>query len=70
MSLLAFDNKKESPVGGLLDNAQRQKVANSKLSKLLKTLLYTQKQLEEKVHFPQLTEENLTTGKLVLPEKK
>jgi len=69
MALLAFENQLASPVGNLLDNAQRQKTASElnaailtsqcqekdpKLPALLKMLLWSQQQLDEKANFPKM----------------
>ncbi|KAJ3068942.1 hypothetical protein HDU98_007958 [Podochytrium sp. JEL0797] len=78
MSLLAFDAvSNTSPVAGLLDYSQRLKVAgelnaaileaqcqerNPKLPSLLKMLVWSQNQLEERCTFPKI--KNLVTAEL------
>ncbi|KAJ3403249.1 phosphatidylserine decarboxylase [Chytriomyces confervae] len=77
MSLLAFDPSQPSPVAALLDYSQRLKTAgelnaailksqcqerNPKLPALLKMLVWSQNQLEEKVTFPKIR--NLVTASL------
>ncbi|KAJ3296913.1 Glucose-induced degradation complex subunit [Rhizoclosmatium sp. JEL0117] len=77
MSLLAFDASQGSPVAGLLDYSQRLKTAgelnaailkaqcqerNPKLPSLLKMLVWSQNQLEERVTFPKI--KNLVTAEL------
>jgi hypothetical protein len=78
MALLAFESK-NSPVGDLLDFAQRQKIASElnasiltsqcqekdpKLPSMLKMLMWAQNQLSTKVDFPKIT--NLETGEFDL----
>ncbi|KAI8616883.1 CTLH/CRA C-terminal to lish motif domain-containing protein [Chytriomyces sp. MP71] len=77
MSLLAFDPSQPSPVAGLLDFSQRLKIAgelnaailksqsqerNPKLPALLKMLVWSQNQLEEKATFPKIR--NFVTAEL------
>lgn len=83
MALLAFNDAKSSPVGCLMENAQRQKTASElnaailqsqcvekepRLIMLVKTMLWSQGQLEEKCTFPMLTD--LVTGQLSEPGAK
>jgi len=81
LALLAFDKPETSPYGELLNTSQRQKVASevnsallemedeestSKLSSLLKLLLWAQDELDRsKVKYPKLT--NLVNGTLQDP---
>ncbi|KND01575.1 uncharacterized protein SPPG_09111 [Spizellomyces punctatus DAOM BR117] len=80
MALLAFEDTSVSPVGYLLDHAQRQKTASElnaailtaqcqekdpKLPSLLKMLVWAQNQLEEKMLFPKIR--NLVTAELEAP---
>eukprot|EP01095_Lingulamoeba_sp_RSL-Kostka_P005157 TRINITY_DN164_c0_g2_i3.p1 TRINITY_DN164_c0_g2~~TRINITY_DN164_c0_g2_i3.p1 ORF type:complete len:222 (-),score=67.26 TRINITY_DN164_c0_g2_i3:463-1128(-) len=75
MALFAFseENQSDSPVGELLSNNQRQKIASklnsailqsqcqdkdSKLPTFLKLLTFSQNRLEEKVKFPKLNLDN------------
>ena len=80
IALLAFNDAKASPVGDLLDVAQRQKTASelngailesqcldkeSRLPGLLKLLLWSQGQLDEKCSsYPRIVD--LATGQLSL----
>lgn len=79
MALLAFEDSSQSPVGDLLNHVQRQKTARElnaailtsqsqekdpKLPSLLKMLVWTQAQLDEKVVYPRI--KNLTTAELVV----
>ncbi|KAJ3344812.1 hypothetical protein HDU91_000105 [Kappamyces sp. JEL0680] len=76
MALLAFESRK-SPVGELLDHSQRQKIASElnaailtsqcqekdpKLPSMLKMLVWSQNQLEERLSFPKITK--LATAEL------
>jgi len=69
IALLAFEDQGNSPLGGLLDVAQRQKIASelnaallaardhagqARLPSLLKMMLWAQTQLAEKASFPQV----------------
>lgn len=71
MSLLAFNDAKSSPVGELMDVAQRQKTASElnaailssqgqerepRLLLLLKMMLWAQQQLDEKATYPRITD--------------
>lgn len=82
MALLAFEDMAQSPVSALLDNAQRQRTASElnaailesqcqemtpKLPTLLKMLIWAQKRLGEKVHFPTIN--NLQTAELESPKE-
>ncbi|KAJ4766795.1 LisH and RanBPM domains containing protein [Rhynchospora pubera] len=77
VALLAFDDVKNSPYGGLLDMSQRMKTASEvnaailtsqshekdpKLPSLLKMLICAQNQLDEKAVYPRINE--LSTAKL------
>ncbi|XP_026448327.1 protein GID8 homolog [Papaver somniferum] len=77
VSLLAFENAADCPVGGLLDISQRLKTANEvnaailtsqnhekdpKLPSLLKMLVWAQSQLDEKALYPHI--KDLSTGVL------
>ena len=81
MALLAFEDASSSPMGSLLDIAQRQKTASelnaailqsqcadkeSRLPLLIKTLLWSQHQLDEKAEYPHVTD--LVTGQLSEPK--
>jgi len=70
MALLAFEDHSKSPVGSLLDQTQRQKLASEvnaailtaqsqekdpRLPALLKMLQWSQTMLAEKYRFPQIT---------------
>jgi len=83
LALLAFDKPETSPYGELLETSQRQKVASevnaallsmnnyessSKLSNLLKMLLWAQDELDnKKVKYPKMT--NIVKGTLTDPNK-
>lgn len=75
MALLVFDINSKNQIGSLLENSQRQKTASelnaailtaqcqekdSKLPLLLKLLVWTQNQLDEKLSYPKMT--NFATG--------
>jgi hypothetical protein len=77
VSLLAFDEPQASPVGDLMDVAQRQKTASElnaailssqgqerepRLLLLLKMMLWAQQQLDEKAVYPKVTD--LATARL------
>ena len=77
MALLAFEASK-SPVADLLEHSQRQKVASElnaaimtsqsqdkdpKLLSLLKMIIWSQNQLEDKITFPKI--KNFATAELV-----
>lgn len=77
MALLAFEAPGDSPVGELLDAAQRQKTASElnaailssqgqerqpRLLLLLKMMLWAQQQLDERAVYPRVTD--LATGTL------
>jgi len=77
MALLAFEDQLNSPLAELLDNKHRQATASElnasiltnqyqdkdpKLPNLLKMMVWSQNQLEDKVKFPKIV--NLNTGKL------
>lgn len=81
VALLAFEDAKASPVGDLMDIAQRQKTASelnsailqsqcvekeSRLPMLIKMLLWSQQQLDEKATYPHITD--LITGQLAEPK--
>uniref|UniRef100_A0A7R9VRM3 CTLH domain-containing protein n=1 Tax=Chlamydomonas euryale TaxID=1486919 RepID=A0A7R9VRM3_9CHLO len=81
VALLAFENAKSSPVGDLLEVAQRQKTASelnaailqsqcvereARLPMLIKMMLWAQKELDEKVVYPHITD--LATGQLADPK--
>ena len=84
VALLAFNEPKASPVGDLMDIAQRQKTASelnaailqsqclekeSRLPMLLKILLWSQGQLDEKCSsYPKIVD--LVTGQLSLPSDR
>lgn len=78
MALLAFEEPSTSPLGALLDAAQRQKTASelnsailasqfhereARLPLLLKMMLWAQAQLDERVNFPKI--EDLAGGQLI-----
>jgi len=78
MALLAFDDTSVSPVGDLLHPSQRQRTASElnaailtsqsqdkdpKLPNLLKMLVWSQDELEEKILYPKM--KNLATAELV-----
>lgn len=80
MALLAFEDAKSSPVGDLMDVAQRQKTASElnaailssqgqekepRLVLLLKMMLWAQQQLDEKAAYPKVTD--LATASLSGP---
>ncbi|GAX82418.1 hypothetical protein CEUSTIGMA_g9846.t1 [Chlamydomonas eustigma] len=80
VTLLAFHDAKSSPLGDLMDIAQRQKTASelnaailhsqcldkeSRLPTLLKILFWSQAQLDDKCAYPHITD--LVTGQLGLP---
>ncbi|KAG2487534.1 hypothetical protein HYH03_013814 [Edaphochlamys debaryana] len=82
VALLAFEDVKASPVGDLLDAAQRQKTASElnaailhsqaqerepRLPLLLKLLLWAQQQLDERAAYPRI--QDLATAQLVPPPK-
>lgn len=69
--MLAFDDAKGSPVGDLMDVAQRQKTASElnaailssqgqerepRLLLLLKMMLWAQQQLDEKANYPRISD--------------
>lgn len=71
MALLAFEEPRSSPVGDLMDVGQRQKTAGelnaailascnqekeSRLSLLLKLLLWSQGQLDDKASYPKVVD--------------
>ena len=71
MALLAFDDPRSSPVGDLMDAAQRQKTASElnaailssqchetepRVALLLKMLLWAQQRLEERASFPKIVD--------------
>jgi hypothetical protein len=71
VALLAFEDAKSSPVGDLMDVAQRQKTASElnaailssqgqekepRLVLLLKMMLWAQQQLDEKATYPKVTD--------------
>lgn len=77
VALLAFDDVQASPLAELMDVAQRQKTASElnaailssqgqeqepRLPMLLKTMLWCQGQLQQRVNFPTITD--LATGAL------
>eukprot|EP00741_Cyanophora_paradoxa_P009544 tig00001525_g9244.t1 len=77
MGLLAFEDPTQSPLAELLDNSQRQKMASElnaailtsqcqekdpKLPVLLKMLIWSQNQLDEKVTYPRIND--LSSGAL------
>ncbi|KAL4464425.1 hypothetical protein ABPG72_010912 [Tetrahymena utriculariae] len=78
MSLLAFENLKESPYQDLVSNSQRIKISSqinyemlkgqqekeNKLPTLIKLLLWSQDKLSEKLEFPQI--KNISTAKFVI----
>jgi len=81
MALLAFEDHTKSPIGNLLDISQRQKTASElnaailmsqcqekdpKLPTLLKMLIWSQNQLEERAKFPRVND--LFTTKLELKD--
>ena len=76
MALFAFDDFARAPVGHLMDHTQRQKTASElnaailtaqsqekdpKLPSLLKMLVWAQKQLADKVNFPQIKQLSTAT---------
>lgn len=82
MALLAFEDTKASPVGDLMDVAQRQKTASElnaailaaqaqerepRLPLLLKLLLWAQAQLDERAVYPRIAD--LASAQLVPPPK-
>ncbi|GFR39903.1 hypothetical protein Agub_g408 [Astrephomene gubernaculifera] len=82
VALLAFEDSKSSPVGDLMDVAQRQKTASElnaailhsqaqerepRLPLLLKLLLWAQAQLDERAAYPRV--QDLATAQLVPPAK-
>ncbi|GIL87410.1 hypothetical protein Vretimale_1677 [Volvox reticuliferus] len=82
VALLAFEDSKSSPVGDLMDVAQRQKTASElnaailqsqaqerepRLPLLLKLLLWAQAQLDERAIYPRIND--LATAQLVPPTK-
>ncbi|KJE92238.1 hypothetical protein CAOG_03242 [Capsaspora owczarzaki ATCC 30864] len=82
LALLAFDNQRTSPVGHLLDLAQRQKTASAlnaailasqnqerdpKLPSLLKMLAWAQTQLDDRTKYPRIND--VVTGALQDPEE-
>ncbi|KXZ45335.1 hypothetical protein GPECTOR_56g432 [Gonium pectorale] len=82
VALLAFEDSKASPVGDLMDVAQRQKTASElnaailasqaqerepRLPLLLKMLLWAQAQLDERASYPRVND--LATAALVPPTK-
>jgi len=71
VALLAFEDAKTSPVGELMDVAQRQKTASElnaailssqgqerepRLLLLLKMMLWAQQQLDDKASYPHITD--------------
>lgn len=81
VALLAFDDAKGSPVGDLMDIAQRQKTASElnaailssqaqerepRLPMLLKLLLWAQAQLDERAAYPRV--QDIVTAQLVPPK--
>ena len=82
VALLAFEDTKASPVGDLMDVAQRQKTASElnaailaaqaqerepRLPLLLKLLLWAQAQLDERAVYPRIAD--LASAQLVPPPK-
>eukprot|EP01080_Neovahlkampfia_damariscottae_P011325 gene11325-4137_t len=74
MSLLAFENTKDSPMNSLLDISHRHKTASElnaaildslsqekspKLPRLLKMLVWTEKKLDQKLNFPHFSLEDM-----------
>lgn len=83
VALLAFEDVSSSPVGYLMDIAQRQKTASElnaailssqchekepRLPLLLKMMVWAQTQLDEKANFPHILD--LATGQLVEPKSE
>lgn len=81
MALLAFEDNRSSPVGGLLEYRQRQKTASElnsailvaqsqekepRLPALIKLLAWAQDQLDERAFYPRMTD--LTTGGMSYPD--
>ncbi|GLI70090.1 hypothetical protein VaNZ11_014866 [Volvox africanus] len=82
VALLAFEDSKSSPLGDLMDVAQRQKTASElnaailqsqaqekepRLPLLLKLLLWAQAQLDERAMYPRIND--VATAQLVPPTK-
>lgn len=83
MALLVFEDVRGSPVGALMEVAQRQKTASElnaailasqaaerepKLPRLLKLLLWAQAQLDERARYPRIAD--LVAGELAAPAEE